>query len=235
MKHLMLFESFVGDNRPSFLTPNNRPYQVGDHTFKGIITHKSGDMFKINGVNVHKSIVESWKQFDMPPQRNPNDGTETPNIPAGFVADPIKPKRKLNPSSVIKRLVKSYIADGAESAYDINNGQCVEFADDACGILDPNNEDDNIHPLSGFDFDPEDNARWDEKALLKFNTPVPPGIDLETFDYGSHDWLYCHGKHYDAECPQGVTSVFDIPLFTRMVHLARTGKWEKDISLIKVY
>lgn len=237
MNHIRAFEAYEPIIKPCYLTPNNRPYQIGDMTMQGTITEENDSSFKVGHLWQPKAAVESWKRFDLPPNRRSIEGAETPNIPAYYVADvPVVAKtKKLTPTSVIKRLVRSYIADGAESAYDINNGMCVEFADEACSLLDPNGKDEQIHTLSGFDFDPEEKARWDEEALMKFNSPVPPDIDLGTFNYGSHDWLYCHGKHYDAECPQGVTSVFEIPLFTRMVHLARTGKWEKDISLIQLY
>lgn len=38
--------------------------------------------------------------------------------------------------------------------------------------------------------------------------------DIES-DYPGHVWIYFKGKHYDAECPDGVDKWDDLPLFKR--------------------
>ena len=49
--------------------------------------------------------------------------------------------------------------------------------------------------------------------------------DLQILEDGGggvvHTWLVCDGRHYDAECPEGVDDYRDLPFFERNPRAAR--------------
>lgn len=73
-----------------------------------------------------------------------------------------------------------------ESPEDINNGYCSQFA-----------------------------------KSVKDTMGNPDGLQIKSYGYtGSyqstaHKWVYYEGKHYDAECPEGVDEASKLPIFVR--------------------
>lgn len=78
------------------------------------------------------------------------------------------------------------------TAWDINNGFCFDFADEFCSLVPEAQYADITGPLGKTDDD--------EYNLGLF------------IDY-PHGWIYWNGKHYDAECIEGVIDFIDLPFF----------------------
>lgn len=108
----------------------------------------------------------------------------------------------------------------APSILEINNGPCAYFAeitqskfDGILTILNSNTF------LDGLGLD-EREADWIEAILKHYNSPLPLGLcmdDLNEMVFGYHQWVYSDGKHYDAECPEGVTNLFNLPFYQRQL------------------
>jgi hypothetical protein len=88
-----------------------------------------------------------------------------------------------NIATVIKKLVKEWGKD----PYDINNGECEEFAVKV------------IKRMGG----------WDRDDLFDLTSDN----FVEDRLLPDHVWVCYKGRHYDAECPEGVDSWKDLPLF----------------------
>lgn len=103
------------------------------------------------------------------------------------------------------------------SHFEINNGLCEDFALEVKKSLGNHKE---IWDLEGGNFQDEDGL-WDWGLLEKsWNISQPKGLTKEETDripFGNHVFLVYKNKFYDCECPQGVDSIFDIPLFRRYV------------------
>ena len=131
----------------------------------------------------------------------------------------------LNITATIIALRDDYLARGeAPSFYEINNGLCESFAVDVLdllghpkGILDLQNES----FMCGDDGDPVGAEQWDARLLeTQWGVTPPAGLswdDLNGCDFGHHVWLSYNGRHYDAECPEGVASPFELPIFARVI------------------
>jgi hypothetical protein len=74
-----------------------------------------------------------------------------------------------------------------ESAKDINNGWCDEFAKSVKDTLS------NPVDLSIYSY----------------------GFDSNGYTSHAHKWIFYDGKHYDAECPEGVKNPSKLPIFQR--------------------
>ena len=78
------------------------------------------------------------------------------------------------------------------SPYDINCGQCEEFA---FAVLDENDQ-------------------------LKVRFQDMEDVCTESFagadnDLPGHVWIVCDGRHYDVECPGGVNNWEELPIFKK--------------------
>jgi hypothetical protein len=83
--------------------------------------------------------------------------------------------------------------------------------------------------IDGFMTDRGDGCLSFDRSLLAMHWPavMPPGDltwdDMDAlsedagFNAGTHEWMVLEGRHYDAECPEGVDSFFDLPFFRRVV------------------
>lgn len=121
------------------------------------------------------------------------------------------------------------------SLYEINCGQCGDFADEVESLLGltPSHshtgaiivENENFRtPLDG-DPDSDGERSWDGKLLEKFWDMAPPaGFSWETLeekDFGCHTWFAARvgpnnsWMHFDSECAEGVANFFDLPIFAR--------------------
>ena len=92
-------------------------------------------------------------------------------------------------SDIIKYEVKQWTESeyfNINKASDINNGKCSQFAK---SVKDTMGNPKNLEILSyGY------NGKYSSNA---------------------HKWIYYEGKHYDAECPEGVNKPQNLPIFQR--------------------
>lgn len=136
--------------------------------------------------------------------------------------------------SIIRAIRQRYLATGqAASAYEINDGLCEAFAHDVLEVLGyPDNVRDlqNENFMCGEDGDPVGAECWDGNLLeARWGIKPPAGLTWEAvdnLDFGNHVWLEHEGRHYDAECPDGVVSPFELPIFARVIERALAGEIE---------
>lgn len=89
---------------------------------------------------------------------------------------------------ISKEQLESWMTErNIDSAYDVNSGQCEEFAH-------------YLHELF-----PESFLRYTEDYISWDSEDHP----------GGHCWLYLDGKHYDSESLQGVDDWKDLPIIKR--------------------
>jgi hypothetical protein len=145
-----------------------------------------------------------------------------------------------NISSIINDLVAEYIKTNhgrqlhggtvaqCASPYDINNGYCVEFAEDLIERL--GGENDNQFILSSDMFcnydaigiwpvedviETNHESGWSKRMLQMYGQP-PIDYDIRLIDdLPHHQWCCIHGKHYDAECPEGVATPWKLTIFKK--------------------
>lgn len=125
-------------------------------------------------------------------------------------------------SGAIKTLRDEYIASGkAPSYFEINNGKCEDFAEEVLRRLRAaHGRHEDLFTVCGENFyKPNDSEQWDVSLLTRHWGIAPPeGFTWQTLDdvgFGYHVWLTSGGRHFDAECPEGVDSFFELPLFKR--------------------
>ncbi|WP_455233046.1 hypothetical protein [Geopseudomonas aromaticivorans] len=109
----------------------------------------------------------------------------------------------------------------------INDGQCDEFAVDLilrarkAGVPGEFVDLCNEQLMRGLDGDLDENDVWDWTLLTRhWNTAPPAGLsaeDVDGLEFGHHVWVFHEGRHYDAECPDGVENLFDLPIFRRTI------------------
>lgn len=138
-----------------------------------------------------------------------------------------------NISKIVRNLAKNYQEENKCTLWQINNGLCVEFAEDLLdqlGGYGPETYElhtDNFFNLMG---DKGSTAAFkDENGKYYFENygVFPSDLDPDGFyDVGVHVWLYHQGKHYDAEAPNGVTNFLDLPLFKRAISRYRRKRLE---------
>jgi len=84
---------------------------------------------------------------------------------------------------MITSIIIQLVAEWGKSAYDINNGECDEFAMEV------------IERMGGY-----------QTGITEQSEP------LES-KYGGHVWIVWNNHHYDAECPNGVQNFEQLPIF----------------------
>jgi hypothetical protein len=121
-------------------------------------------------------------------------------------------------SEVIRQVRKEYIDSGlAESFYKINSGLCEDFG------LEVQSKLKGIQSVSEFYTEclQTEDGGWDWKCLRnKHQCGAPSGLseaEVDNIRFGGHMFLKYQGKWYDAECPDGADSPFDLPIFRRPV------------------
>lgn len=145
-------------------------------------------------------------------------------------------------TEVINRQVEEFIKefDGepllgggvlkCSSAWDINNGLCDDFAD-KLEIKFPDGyvlssdmfvnyeavelwgKKDVIQTKS------KNGGGWSKKMIKMYGKPPVKDIKLVE-DLPNHSWFFYEDKHYDAECPDGVDTPWELPIFKRLfIHL----------------
>lgn len=119
---------------------------------------------------------------------------------------------------LILSLREEYLVSGqAVSIRDINNGLCVQFAEEIEHQIPESEACSNdfymVELDDGWNGDGKD--QWDIELLNKANAfiPAPYTLDMVNKIRGYHRWVEYEGKHYDAEAPEGVVNFFDLPIF----------------------
>ena len=137
-------------------------------------------------------------------------------------------------SKIIRKLGKQYREENKCTLWQINNGQCQNFAEDilaALGGYGPETYElvtDNFFNIRG-----EDGAGAafkDESGKYMFLNygRLPDDINPDDFfGMGDHEWIYHAGKHYDAETPNGVENFLDLPIFQRAINRYRRERLKK--------
>jgi hypothetical protein len=147
----------------------------------------------------------------------------------------------MNLSCAIRKVREDYVFAGkAKSFFQINNGLCEDFAADVIilmgGYTEGFQELCNENFMVGEDGDPCENDMWDWPLLEKYWAIQSPAglkaVDMENIDFGGHTWITHGHRHYDAECPEGVESFFDLPLFRRyiVVSLREQGFFADEVE-----
>lgn len=129
-------------------------------------------------------------------------------------------------NELICNLANKYIADGlADTREEINQGLCEGFASD---IQDMMPEVDILaveELMIGHNGDPSGCDVFDWEILRRHWGISPPNgctpADVGRMVIGGHFWITHQGKHYDAECPDGADSFFDLPYFHRQIEAQR--------------
>lgn len=135
-------------------------------------------------------------------------------------------------SEAIRKHRTMFIREGlAPSYFEINNGQCIDFAEEVLRILEKSfGESATLFTVEGANFyRSQDDELWDGRLLRNYWKMAPPEHFtwpiLNTIAFGIHIWITCERRHYDAECPDGVDNFFDLPIFRRSLveHLREQG------------
>lgn len=136
------------------------------------------------------------------------------------------------PAEALTALIKDYrqsflTNNDVESYYKINSGLCEEFAYEVHELFEHRH-------LVGVTYtedilDEDDRLEWNRPGLA-----LPEGLsrqEMEDVRLGGHCFLTMQGKWYDAECPEGVENVLDLPIFRRpiVLTLRRKGIPTEDV------
>jgi hypothetical protein len=122
----------------------------------------------------------------------------------------------INISYHIKKLREEYLINSKSlNCYaDINKGSCWNFAteleEEIQRIYDTDIE---------FYIDPDEMQKmgeWTIDLMKQWNIKLPRYIKWDEIPKKYHVWVYYNGKHYDAECPEGVESFLDLPIYKRI-------------------
>ncbi len=131
-------------------------------------------------------------------------------------------------TDLIHQLAIKYMADGlADNRKAINRGLCEGFAADIQDLM-PEVDILAVEELMvGHGGDPSGSEVFDWASLKGHWAISPPdGMtqeDIDAMTIGGHFWITHQGRHYDAECPDGTASFFDLPYFRRQIE-AQKGK-----------
>ncbi|MBO9428232.1 hypothetical protein [Sulfitobacter sp. R18_1] len=134
-------------------------------------------------------------------------------------------------SNAVSKFRQVYLKRGI-SLFDIGNGLCENFAHE---VLEEAFGSDWVHQEGRHGwhtlcteqlFVSEDCGEWDWELLREHYGIQASWVDRIHLDKiaflgPGHVWIYCDGKHYDCEHPEGVESFFQLEFFKR---------WEAGIN-----
>ncbi|MCA1064759.1 hypothetical protein QTG56_24445 (plasmid) [Rossellomorea sp. AcN35-11] len=131
-----------------------------------------------------------------------------------------------NISVSIYQLREEYIESGRAKTYqEINCGDCVDFAEEIefrhSSSISLSNDHFILETEGSDGWDGDETDQWDEVWLSEYNSLPPEKItvpELTEKIKGYHCWIYFENKHYDAECPEGVENLFELPFFQRYLN-----------------
>jgi hypothetical protein len=123
-------------------------------------------------------------------------------------------------ADVIKELRLKYLAENQFTDFSqINSGQCENFSEELTKAFP------GSFTIGAENFQTSD-GRFDWTLLKKWRMSPPTGMteeDVDNLELGGHLWLTLDYRHYDAECPEGVDSFFDLPFFQRQAKRPRSN------------
>lgn len=96
---------------------------------------------------------------------------------------------------------------------EINQGLCEDFAQFIIKLY----PEAKMHGLEEFQ---KSDTYFDWALLARNGITAPAGFteqQIDDFNLGGHLWITFRGRHYDAECPNGVTNFFELPFFKRQI------------------
>lgn len=142
-------------------------------------------------------------------------------------------------SEEIKKLRDIYIEKYKLKSYmRINCGRCIEFADDIYDKLKEEYSNIKVSTIDDFK-SPYDQGDYEEDLfdidkLLDSGEPVIPfnlsTCQLDELELGYHHWITIEDRHYDSEAPNGVYSIFELPIYKRTLTLL--GKYLSERELL---
>ncbi len=145
----------------------------------------------------------------------------------------------MNITQIILDTVDEFLATGIPSTWDINNGLCSDFARVVIEKMGGSTKElYDVEALnfatSSLHFTPDDDDYepdiWDVRLLEKYWPACKPTHNLSwddvntNYELPSHVWIVYKGKHYDAECPEGVDNFFELPLIRREMEYISENK-----------
>ncbi|SOC26355.1 hypothetical protein [Thalassospira xiamenensis] len=142
--------------------------------------------------------------------------------------------------------LNEYLESGlANSAMQINSGQCIDFADELCGQSGLESISAEAFQVVDPSLDDGDHRKFEEgrpldRRLLAEDWPEvvpPPGMDWDSLDEWAADIALSGGHHvflvhdaklfFDAECPEGTPNFLELPFFQRLI---QSWKEEKGMK-----
>jgi hypothetical protein len=152
----------------------------------------------------------------------------------------LQEKHDMNITQIIKDLTNEYIRDkdgvvlhngnrlACASAYDIDNGLCVEFSEDLMERLGGENGNQFILSTDMFCnydalqiWEPKDvietfnGSGWSKRMLKMYGEPKIDYDLRQIDDLPHHQWSCINHKHYDAENPEGTNSPWELLFFKK--------------------
>ena len=114
------------------------------------------------------------------------------------------------------------------SPRNINNGYCMDFAEEVISKINTNTNINIEKIYSEFLYDYEDLGfyykeqqfneielcRWNKMSVEQYGG-LPEIINIGEYEPDTHVWIYFNGKHYDAENDKGVNNWYELNFFKR--------------------
>ncbi len=149
-----------------------------------------------------------------------------------------------NITTTIKTLRLKYWKEEGETPWDINNGLCDQFADELAEELGMHH--DILCPIEFLNLTNTGDDDWTDfyaKSLSAFDLSPTHGFSksnfidaLKKYADESHVWVVYnrHGivRHFDAECPEGVTNPFNLPSFDIALRAAKSELDDDKINAL---
>ncbi|WP_338923868.1 hypothetical protein V0M98_37290 (plasmid) [Pseudomonas silesiensis] len=133
-------------------------------------------------------------------------------------SNPICGKEEIG--AAIRKARDEYLTDyGISSYFDLNNGFCDDFA---LQVIMRLGSPEHLYDLGNENLQDED-GYWDWGLIMgHWEIEAPEGLscdEVDQLDFGGHIFIADNAQRrfYDAECPNGVSSFFDLPLFRREI------------------
>lgn len=124
-------------------------------------------------------------------------------------------------AALIREHRKGFLVNyDVKSYYKVNCGLCEEFAHEVYERFEHRHLAEVVY--TEHFLDENDQIDWDRLSIA-----VPNGLtrqDMNQVRLGGHCFLEMQGRWYDAECPDGVESFIDLPIFRRPVVLTLRRK-----------
>lgn len=134
-----------------------------------------------------------------------------------------------NITEVILELIEEFKNEwGCPTPYDINNGSCVEFAEDVINRM--GGYTDSLYEIDSSSIFTTDVEDWDDYynvietdggccgwSKISLDKYGHPPVDItKIYNISDHVWIYYNGKHYDAENIKGVNNWYELSIYKKL-------------------